>query len=107
MKSLLKSLLVLACLLNSCLALQSSLPTHADRRASKKGIAPFRLPEKKEFEQFLAYFTIETGWRTELQLRNNISNAANVPVQYQNLTARDLPLIIFSSIGVLEQVFRT
>jgi hypothetical protein len=34
--------------------------------------SPARFSEMKPFEQYVAYWTTEPGWRTELQLRNNL-----------------------------------
>lgn len=34
--------------------------------------AAFRAPKPKDREQFIAYWTTETGWHSDLQLRNNL-----------------------------------
>jgi len=49
-------------------------------------VAPFRAPQTRSFEQFVGYFTVESGWRTDLQLRNNLSEEGDVPPKYQALT---------------------
>lgn len=65
-------------------AQQINLST-SEKRSKKQRIAPFKLPKIKQYDQYAAYWTVEPGWRTEIQLRNNVSNSGNVPEQYQSL----------------------
>lgn len=53
-------------------ALFASLPSLAQSSpAARKAPPPPPPPPARDQQQFLSYWTTETGWRTELQLRNN------------------------------------
>jgi hypothetical protein len=43
-----------------------------ERRSKKERPAPPQPRPKRQLEQFVAFWTIEPGWHTEVQLRNNL-----------------------------------
>jgi hypothetical protein len=56
-------------------ALFAPLPSFAQSPpAARKAPPPPPPPSPTDQEQFLSYWTTETGWRTELQLRSNLLN---------------------------------
>ena len=89
--------LVLICIVSQC-SFAQSLPTH-------KAPAPPILPAAEDQQQFISYWTTETGWRTELELRNNqVDQALAVTPVLRTSDGGEFPL---SAVVVLPQEVKT
>jgi len=66
-------LLVFTLLAQSVFAQETSSPQALAQSppVARKALPPRTLPPAVSQEQFVAYWTSETGWSSELQLRNN------------------------------------
>jgi hypothetical protein len=78
MKPLSPRPLILVSFVIAALSLRSDLTAQqpsAGGNAALNHSSSARLSQLSAFEQYVAYWTTEPGWRTELQLRNNLESA--------------------------------
>jgi len=77
MTSSARAVLIAISLASTLLSAQAAPAAHEAVGSSDnaKITARDRLREMKSFEQYVAYWTMEPGWSTELQLRNNLESS--------------------------------
>ena len=85
------SLAFLLCIASSVLAQQPSAPPQPQSNTAQPHSAT--PPEPVDQEQFIPYWTTETGWRSELELRNNLAASdLTVTPALRTLDGTEMPL---------------